>query len=191
MYLPGIDVSDDIVSLCGDGPAWKSPYAELLQHTSFQKNIYIWEGKLFITCGPSRYFYVLLLESSKLVIHLLKAIEHRFIYIDPHVIRRALPDVRQCWGSYFRYITTESDELTQKRCNSSALFFLIAELEIKFLHWKKNTNLLPPETSTFGCYSWIKSIIYHYFPAGYFDRLLTLESENVIRYIYNEANVIT
>ena len=36
MYLPGIEVSDDIVSLCGDGPAWKSPDAELLQHTSFQ-----------------------------------------------------------------------------------------------------------------------------------------------------------
>ena len=35
MYLPGIEVSDDIVSLCGDGPAWKSPDAELLQHTSF------------------------------------------------------------------------------------------------------------------------------------------------------------
>ena len=36
MYLPGIEVSEDIVSLCGDGPAWKSPDAELLQHTSFQ-----------------------------------------------------------------------------------------------------------------------------------------------------------
>ena len=29
MYLPGIEVSDDIVSLCGDGPTWKSPDAEL------------------------------------------------------------------------------------------------------------------------------------------------------------------
>ena len=43
-----------------------------------QKNI--WEGKLFITCGPSRYTYVLLLESSKLAIHLLKTMEHCFIY---------------------------------------------------------------------------------------------------------------
>ena len=40
----------------------------------------IWEGKLFIPCGPSRYIYVLLLESSKLAIHLLKTMEHRFIY---------------------------------------------------------------------------------------------------------------
>ena len=29
MYLPGIEVSDDIVSLYGDGPASKSPDAEL------------------------------------------------------------------------------------------------------------------------------------------------------------------
>ena len=36
MYLPGNEVSDDIVSLCSDGPAWKSPNAALLQHTSFQ-----------------------------------------------------------------------------------------------------------------------------------------------------------
>ena len=36
MYLPGIEVSDDIVSLCGDGPAWKCPDAELLHHTTFQ-----------------------------------------------------------------------------------------------------------------------------------------------------------
>ena len=36
MYLPGSEVSDDIVSLCGDGPAWKSPDAGLLLHTSFQ-----------------------------------------------------------------------------------------------------------------------------------------------------------
>ena len=42
--------------------------------------IIFWEGKLFITSGPSRYIYVLLLESSKLIIHLLKAMEHRFIY---------------------------------------------------------------------------------------------------------------
>ena len=40
MYLPGIEVSDDIVSLCRDGPPWKSPDAELLQHTSFQKKLY-------------------------------------------------------------------------------------------------------------------------------------------------------
>ena len=36
MYLPAIKVSDDIVSLCGDGPAWKCPDAELLHHTAFQ-----------------------------------------------------------------------------------------------------------------------------------------------------------
>ena len=35
MYLPSFEVSDDIVSLCGDGPAWKSSDVELLQHTSF------------------------------------------------------------------------------------------------------------------------------------------------------------
>ena len=37
MYLPGIEVLDDIVSLCGDGPAWKSRDADLLQHTSKKK----------------------------------------------------------------------------------------------------------------------------------------------------------
>ena len=47
-------------------------------------------------------------------------------------------DVRQYWGSYFIYITTESDELTQKRCNSSALFFLIAELKTKFFTLEEN-----------------------------------------------------
>ena len=67
MYLPGIEVSDDIVSLCGDGPTWKSPNAELLQHTSFQNKFM--RRQLFITSGPSRLIYVLLLESSKLVIH--------------------------------------------------------------------------------------------------------------------------
>ena len=36
MYLPGIEVSDDIVSLCGDGPTWKCPDAELLHHSAFQ-----------------------------------------------------------------------------------------------------------------------------------------------------------
>ena len=36
MYLPDIEVPDDIVSLCGDGPAWKCPNAELLHHTAFQ-----------------------------------------------------------------------------------------------------------------------------------------------------------
>ena len=77
MYPPGFEVSDDIVSLCSNGPSWKSPDAELLQHTSFQK--IIWEGKLFLPSDPSRYIFVLLLESSKLVIHLLKAMEHRFI----------------------------------------------------------------------------------------------------------------
>ena len=35
MYLPGIKVSDDIVSLCGDGPAWKCLDAELLHHIAF------------------------------------------------------------------------------------------------------------------------------------------------------------
>ena len=79
--------------------------------------------------------------------------------MDPHLIRRALLHLRRCSdfdtigcmydNIYFRYITTESGGLTLKRCYSSALFFLIAELEIKFLHWKKNTNILPPETSTF------------------------------------------
>ena len=39
MYLPGIEVTDDIVSLCGDGPAWKSPDADILQHTSFQNKL--------------------------------------------------------------------------------------------------------------------------------------------------------
>ena len=36
MYLPGIEVSDDIVSLCGDGPTWKCPAVQLLHHTAFQ-----------------------------------------------------------------------------------------------------------------------------------------------------------
>ena len=36
MYLPGIKVSDDIVSFCIDGPAWKCPDAELLHHIAFQ-----------------------------------------------------------------------------------------------------------------------------------------------------------
>ena len=39
MYLPGIKVSDDIVRLCGDGPAWKCPDAELLHHTAFQTKL--------------------------------------------------------------------------------------------------------------------------------------------------------
>ena len=59
MYLPGIEVSDDIVSLCGDGPARKSRDAELLQHTSFQ-NKFMRRQTLY-----SRQIYVLLLASSK------------------------------------------------------------------------------------------------------------------------------
>ena len=81
MYLPGIEVSDDIVSLCGDGPAWKGPGEELLHHTAFlPSKTNLWEGKFFNTSGRSRYIYVLLLELSKFAIHLLKAMEHRFVY---------------------------------------------------------------------------------------------------------------
>ena len=76
MYLPGIEVSDDIVSLCGDGPAWKSRDAELLQHTSFQ-NKFMRRQTLYYKWSFSTN---LLLASSKYVIHLLKAMEHRFIY---------------------------------------------------------------------------------------------------------------
>ena len=36
IYLPGVKVSDNIVRLCGDVPAWKCPDAELLHHTAFQ-----------------------------------------------------------------------------------------------------------------------------------------------------------
>ena len=39
-----------------------------------------WECKLFSTSGPSLYIYVLILELSKSAIHLLKAMEQRFIY---------------------------------------------------------------------------------------------------------------
>ena len=39
-----------------------------------------WECKLFNTSGPSQYSYVILLELSRLAIHLLKAMEHRFIF---------------------------------------------------------------------------------------------------------------
>ena len=39
MYLPGIGVSGDIVSLCGDGPAWKCPDVELLHHITFQNKL--------------------------------------------------------------------------------------------------------------------------------------------------------
>ena len=59
MYPPGFEVSDDIVSLCSNGPSWKSPDAELLQHTSFQK--IIWEGKLFyqvILLDISMFYYL-------------------------------------------------------------------------------------------------------------------------------------
>ena len=36
MYYPPVnEVSDNIVSLCGDGPAWKSD-SEILQETAFQ-----------------------------------------------------------------------------------------------------------------------------------------------------------
>ena len=31
--IPGIEVSEDILSLCGDEPVWKSPGAELLTYT--------------------------------------------------------------------------------------------------------------------------------------------------------------
>ena len=84
MYLPAIEVSDDIVSLCGDEPAWKSPDA----------------ANSFNTNGPPRYSYVLLLESSKLAIQLLIAMEHRFFtncFMNPHVIRRALIHLRRCF----------------------------------------------------------------------------------------------
>ena len=40
MYLPGIEVSDDIVSLCGDGPAWKSPAATAITSYCLPKQIY-------------------------------------------------------------------------------------------------------------------------------------------------------
>ena len=49
-------------------------------YSTLPSKINLWEGKLIITSGPSRWIYVLLLESSKLVIQLLKAMEHRFIY---------------------------------------------------------------------------------------------------------------
>ena len=77
VYLPVIEVSDGILSLFGDGPAWKSD-AELLQQTAFQNKFR--KRQTLNTSGPSRYIYGVLLESSKLAIHLLKAMEHRFIY---------------------------------------------------------------------------------------------------------------
>ena len=45
----------------------------------------LWECKLFNTSGRPRYIYVILLELRKLAIHLLKAMEHRFIYELFHV----------------------------------------------------------------------------------------------------------
>ena len=52
----------------------QSSYIILPSKTNF------WERKLCNTSGTSQYSYVLLLELSKLVIHLLKAMEHRFIF---------------------------------------------------------------------------------------------------------------
>ena len=43
MFLPGIEVSDDIVGLCGDELAWKSPDAKLFQHTAFQNKFIKWQ----------------------------------------------------------------------------------------------------------------------------------------------------
>ena len=77
MYLPGIKVSDDIVSLYGDGPAWKCPHPELLQHTAFQNKFIrmqtLWYKWSFAT--------VLILELSKLAIHLLKAFVGATLYL--------------------------------------------------------------------------------------------------------------
>ena len=60
MYLPDIEVSDDIVSLCGDGPAWKYPDAELVHHTAFQKQI-LWDANSLIqvvVLDVSMFFYL-------------------------------------------------------------------------------------------------------------------------------------
>ena len=112
-----------------------------------------------------------------------------FIYVAVLIlIRQALLDVRQYWGSYFRYITTESDELTQKRCNSSALFFLIAEL--KSFYIEKKTQTFCHQKRKHLVASWIKSIVSHYFPASYFDRLLTLESDYSVYLQWGECHYI-
>ena len=52
MYLPGIEVSNDLVSLCGDGP----PENLLMRsyYSTLPSKINVWEGKLFIISGPSR-----------------------------------------------------------------------------------------------------------------------------------------
>ena len=110
-----------------------------LQHTASQNN----KGKLFNTSDPSRCICVILLESCKFAIHLLKAMEHRFTncFKDLHVRRKvllhlrrcsdcdtiALLDVRQYRDSCYRHITTDSGELTQKGCNSSALFLRLSQ----------------------------------------------------------------
>ena len=89
MYLPGIEVSDDITSLYGDGPAWKSPDAELSQHIAFQKHIYEKANSLIqvVLLDTSTLFY--LNEVSWLFIWWKQWSTALFTncFMDPHVIR--------------------------------------------------------------------------------------------------------
>ena len=161
MYTPGVEVPDDNVSWwwwarleiswCGAITAYCLPNKFIRRQTLYHK----WPFSIYI--------YVLLLESSKLAIHFLKqwsAALFTNCFMDPHVIRRALLHLRLC--SDFDTISSaictgaatsdtlqqDSDELTQKRCNSSALFLFIPQLQINFFHWKKKMS---SETAIFVC----------------------------------------
>ena len=81
-----------------------------------------WEGKPFNTIGPSRHYYVLLLESSKLAIHLVEAMGHRFIYALFHVSScdtkgsASFTPLLRCWYGSAR-CTTVLGQLLQTHCN--------------------------------------------------------------------------
>ena len=60
MYLPGIEVSDDIVSLCRDGPPLEISWCGAITAHFLPKKI-IWEGKLFyqvILLDISMFYYL-------------------------------------------------------------------------------------------------------------------------------------
>ena len=137
-------------------------------YSTLPSKINLWEGKLFITSGPSRYIYVLLLQSSKLVIHLLKAMGHRFFtncLMDPHVIRWALLHLRRCSDFdtiSFARCTTILGQLLQIHYNRirwtnskemllQCIILSYCRVRNKVFTLEEKHKPMPPGTSPFGC----------------------------------------
>ena len=124
MYPTGIEVSDDIVSLCGNGPAWKSD-AEILQQTAFQnklmrRQVALLDISMFFYLNQVNWLFICWKQWGTALFTNSR--------IDPHVIRRALLHLCRCsyfdtigsarcttvLGQLLTHTTTDSDELIKR-----------------------------------------------------------------------------